>query len=439
MKKIGLFILIVFLGINVYGASEATLKNIRVNGKDCSCSGYECTIEASKKTATVTYELNDSEAKVDRLSGFSVDLDGLTTVVKIVVTNDKGEEKIENTYNITITLHEKSSDITLKTLKVNNEPITLLNDVFVYSYMAKYSDDKIVIDATTNDSNAKVKKEDEYKFDLDKSSMSIDFTVQAEDETTKTYRVVLKRGERPDTSLKSLKLDHGTIEFDKDKLEYEFTVDYSVNDLIIEAIANNDNASVKIEKEDLIVGENIIKIIVTNDKATSEYVLKVTREENKDKSIANIKSIKIKEYPKFDFEENVLDYTIKLRDIPEKLTIDAESKSSDGKVEIINNEKLEDGSKITIKNTLIETGIIREYTITILKDTEEVTSKTSIIIGIILVLLMIILMIILEIREKKNKRHLELTKILNLKRKKDKEKKEKEKTKKVEEDDLEII
>ena len=439
MKKMGLFILIVFLGINVYGTSEATLKNIRVNGKDCSCSGYDCTIEASKKTATVTYELNDSEAKVDRLSGFSVDLDGLTTVVKIVVTNDKGEEKIENTYNITITLHEKSSDITLKTLKVNNEPITLLNDVFVYSYMAKYSDDKIVIDATTNDSNAKVKKEDEYKFDLEKSSMSIDFTVQAEDETTKTYRVVLKRGERPDTSLKSLKLDHGTIEFDKDKLEYEFTVDYSVNDLIIEAIANSDNASVKIEKEDLIVGENIIKIIVTNDKATSEYVLKVTREENKDKSIANLKSIKIKEYPKFDFEENVLDYTIKLRDIPEKLTIDAESKSSDGKVEIINNEKLEDGSKITIKNTLIETGIIREYTITILKDTEEVTSKTSIIIGIILVLLMIILMIIFEIREKKYKRHLELTKILNLKRKKDKEKKEKEKTKKVEEDDLEII
>ena len=438
MKRICLFILIVFLGINVHATGEATLKNIKVNGKDCSCAGYDCTIEASKKTATVTYELNDSEATVDRLSGFSVDLDGLTTLVKIVVTNDKGEEKIENTYSINITLHEKSSDITLKTLKVNGDPITILTDVFVYSYMAKYSDEEIVIDAVTNDANAKIKVDETYKFPLDRSSISVDFTVVAEDETTKTYRVVAKRGERPDTSLQSLKIDHGTIEFNKDKLEYEFMVDYSVTDLIIEAIPNSEDASVKIEKEDLIVGENIVKIIVTNDKATSEYVLKVTREENKDKSIANLKSIKIKEYPKLDFEENVLDYTIKLRDIPEKLTIDAESISSDGKVEIINNEKLEDGSKITIRNTLIETGIVREYTITIIKSDEKETSKTSIIIGLIIVSLMTIIMIIVEIRDKKNQRHLELTKILNLRRKKERERKNKEQKKK-EEDELEII
>lgn len=436
MKKIILFILILFLGISVNAESEATIKNIKVNGKDCYCTSYDCVIEVDTRTAKITYDLADPDASVDRLSGFTVDLTGQLTVVKIVVTNDKSDDKIENTYNISITLHEKSSDITLKSLKVNDDDITLLKDVYVYNYMAKYSDDEIVINAILNDTNAKVTMEDKYSFPLDRSSQSIDFTVTAENGTNKNYRIVLMRGNKPDTFLKSLKVDHGNINFDKNILEYNFNVDYSVNELIIEAIANSEDATVKIEKDSLVVGENTIKIIVTNDKAVSEYILYVTREENKDKSLANLKSIKIKEYPNFDFEENVLDYTIKFKDIPSKLTITAESLSSDGKVEIIGNEDLDDDSKIIIKNTLIEAEIEREYTITLVLDEEKEHSKLSIIIGIVILVITMIVLFVLEIRERKNKRLSEITKILNLRRKKEKQK---NKVNKEKEDEIEII
>ena len=62
MKKIILFILILFLGISVNAESEATIKNIKVNGKDCYCTSYDCVIEVDTRTAKITYDLADPDA-----------------------------------------------------------------------------------------------------------------------------------------------------------------------------------------------------------------------------------------------------------------------------------------------------------------------------------------------------------------------------------------
>ena len=112
MKKLMFFILIIFLSINVFAEGEATIKNIKVNQISCACSGYDCEVEVDGDKATITYEVVDPDATVDRNSGFSVDLISQTTSIKIVVTNNKGEEKIENTYNLTINRHVKSDDFT---------------------------------------------------------------------------------------------------------------------------------------------------------------------------------------------------------------------------------------------------------------------------------------------------------------------------------------
>lgn len=437
MKKIILFlIMILFLSINVLAEGEATLKNIKVNGISCSCSGYDCEIEIDSDKATITYEVADIDANVDRNSGFSVDLISQTTGIKIVVTNDKGEEKIENTYNLTINRHEKSGDFTLKSLKVNDKDITLMPDVYSYAYEAEYSDEVIIVDAIANDNKAKVKVDKEYAFSLEKSSTYIEFTVTAENNESKTYSIVVKRGVMPDTTLKSLKIDKIDFTFNKSVLNYDLSVPYSVTDLLIEAIANADEATIKIEKDDLIVGENIVKIIVTNDMAVSEYVLKITREPNLDKSLANLKSLTIDEYDKLDFEENVLEYTLKFSDIPNELTIHATPISNDGNVEILNNKDLKDGSKVIIKNTLKETSVSREYLLTLVEEKGMVNNKKIILISIIVLVITIILLIILEIKDKKQKRLKRLNHILELKKKKMK-KENKKRTNK--EEELEVI
>ena len=438
--KIYMLIMIVFLAFSVKASGEATITNIKVNGVDCNCSGYDCKVEVDATTATISYELVDSKATVDRLSGFRIDLLSKVTTVKITVTNSENEEKIENTYNIDITKHEKNDDFSLKNLTVNGDKINLFDDVIVYSYVSEFDAEKIVIEATPNDSKAKIIKEKEYDFPLKDSSLAIDFTVSAESGKTATYRVVVSRGVKPDTTLKSLTVEPGNIKFDDKTFEYRFNVEYGVNEIIVDAVANNKDAEVDIVNEPLVVGENKITITVSSDKSKSEYVLYVTREENVDKSVANLKSLKILEYPKLDFEENVLDYVLYFKNIPEKLNITAKAKDENAKVTILDNEDLKEDSMITIKVTLEEeeNTISREYTLKLTTNAnmEEEDNKTVILICIIALVIAIIVLIIMEIHSKKKERRNYLKKIFELRHKHERKKKEE---KKPIEDEIEII
>ena len=438
------------LTFTVYAEGEATIKNIKVNGTACTCTGFDCAVDVSGSNATITYDLADPEAKVDRLSGFKVDLLSEATSIKLTVTNSAGEEKIENIYNLTINKLVEKRDLSLKSLKVNGETIKVAKDVVAYSYTCEYDVKTITIDATLNDQDSKIVKEDKYDFPLEEGSISIDFYAQPPNGERLDYRVVVTRNIKPDTTLKTLKINDKEIKLDEKEFNYDLTVDYSINELKIDAIPNNKDAKVDIEKKTLVVGENEVKITVTSDKTTSEYVLKVTREENVDKSIANLKELKIDEYKRFDFEENVLDYTLKFSSVPEKLTITAKPKDENGKVTITGNEKLKDGSKVVI-NVKVD-NISREYTIE-LKESKSIADNKSVILGCIIGLaITIIVLLILDIHSKKEEKRRYIKKIFDLrhkvesKRKEEKEKlkrklkiRTKEKEKKIDDDDIEII
>ena len=441
--KIYILIVIIFLAFSVKAEGEATIKNLKVNGTECTCSGYDCTVEVDATSATITYELVDSKAVVDRLSGFKVDLLSQLTTVKIVVTNSENEEKIENTYNIDITKHEKKNDFSLKSLSVNGEKIDIVSGIVVYSYTSEYDAEKIIIDAVANDKNAKVVKEKEYLFDLKEGSLAIDFKVLAENGESETYRVVVTRGVKPNTTLKSLIVEPGNINFDEKIYEYKFTVEYGINEIKVNAIPNNEDAKVDIVNEPLIVGENKITITVTSDKSKSEYVLLVTREENIDKSVANLKELNIEEYPKFDFEENVLDYTLSFSEIPKTLHIKAKAKDPTAEVTILNNENLKKDSKIIVRVNIKENNISRDYTLELSDKPKELhNNKKIVLISIIALSITIIILIILEIHSKKKAKRNYLKKIFELrhkiehKRKEEKKKKEKPSQK---EEELEII
>ncbi len=445
-KLILLFLLIcMFLQVNAEG--EATLKNIKVNGIECKCVEYNCEVEVDANSAIVSYGLVDSNATVDRQSGFSVDLSSTTTSIKITVTNTLNGEKVENTYTISIIKHEKSKDVSLKSLKVNGKDIKLLNDVIVYQYAAKYDEDKIVVSAEPNDSRAKIVSELSFEFDLDRSTESFDFDVKAENGDVTTYRIFAIREEKPDTSLKSLKINHGSITFSPKVLEYEFNVEYNINNISIEAIPNNNEATVKIEQNDLVVGENTIKIVVTNKKAESTYILKVTREENIDKSIANLKTLEISQYPNLEFDGNVLEYNLFFREIPSYLAIKTEAIDEDAKVEIINNKELEENDKVVVKVTLEDKNISREYVLNIVKKTFNGNNKTAILITAIILLITMIVLFVLEYSSKNKKKRETIKKIKEMNKKKEKLKKstktEVKKTvknvEKKEEEEIEII
>ena len=440
-----MFMLLSFTNVKAEG--EATLKNIKVNGNECNCVGTECSISLESDSATITYDLVDSNAKVDRLSGFKVDLLSEITTIKITVTNTVNDETSENIYNINITKLAKKNNLALKSLKVNGSAMKVSEEIISYNYDCDYDTKKIVLEIVPADANAKVIKENEYVFEDDAKSLSANFYIEINDERLE-YGVIATRKEKPDTTLKSIELDYGKIDFDEKTLEYELTVPYSVNELNVEAEANNEKAKVDIKNDSLVVGENEIVITVTSEKSKTEYKIKVIREENIDKSVANLKEITIDEYKKFDFDENVLEYTLSFNEIPKKLTIHAKSKDENSTISILQNEDLKDGSKVVVKNELNESKIAREYILTVKKQEGYKSNKKLVLISIIILIITMAILLFLEIRSRKKEKEQYLKKIFGLRKKVEKLKKEgkiiprvKRKNKKgsKEEEELEII
>ena len=423
--------MIMFFAFGVYADGEATIKNIKVNGTNCSCTGFDCVVTTTDSSATITYDLVDKDATVDRLSGFKVDLLSEATTIKLTVSNTIDEQKIENVYNITINKKVVESDLSLKSLTVNGSTIKVAKDIIVYSFNAEYDTKSIKLEVVPNDSKVTVIKEDVYDFPLEESSLSCDFSLKPASGEALSYRVVVTRNLKPDTTLKSLKINGKEIKLDDNKFDYDLTVEYSINELEIEAVPTNKEAKVDIDKKTLVVGENEVKITVSTDKTKSEYLLNITREENIDKSVANLKKLEIAGYKKFDFDENVLDYTLNFSSIPKKLTINAVAKDSEGKITITGNEELKDGSTIVVTNKL--NNITREYTLVIKESHNISDNKNIVLVALIGVIVAIIVLIILEIHSKKQEKKRYLKKIFDLRHKIEKKRKE-EKEKKVKDD-----
>ena len=442
--------MIMFFAFTVNAQGEATISNIKVNGTSCICSGYECVVDVTGSSATITYDLVDQEATVDRLSGFKVDLLSEMTTIKLTVSNSVGDQKIENVYNVTINKQAKENDLTLKSLRVNGETMKVGPEIVAFSYTSSYDAKTIIIDAVPTDSTAKVVKQDKYDFPIEDGSISIDFSVKPVSGEALDYRVIVTRGVKPDTTLKSLTINDREIELDEKEFNYEITVPYNINELKVGAVPSNKNAKVEVDSKTLIVGENETKITVTSDKTKSEYIIKVTREDNIDKSVANLKELSIDEYKKLDFEENVIDYTLRFNTVPKKLTIHAKPKDENGEVKIVGNENLVNGSKVIVQVKL--DNIIREYTL-LVKESSSMSDNKSVILGCIIGLIItIIVLIILEVKSRKKEKKEYLKKIFDLrhkverKRKEEKDKiknklkiKSKEKDKKINDDDIEII
>ena len=84
--------------------------------------------------------------------------------------------------------------------------------------------------------------------------------------------------QKKDSSLKNVTIEGSDFKFESGKAEYNITVDNDIEKLNIKYEANDSKAKVKLEGNDsLKVGENIIKLIVTNDNSTKTYTFKINR------------------------------------------------------------------------------------------------------------------------------------------------------------------
>lgn len=140
----------------------------------------------------------------------------------------------------------------------------------------------------------------------------------------KAYTILVTREGSNNNYIESLELHNGTLEpdFTKENQNYSVTVPYEIEELDLSVFLEDENASYVIIDNNLSVGENNVKIVVTAENGeTRTYTIHVTRE---DIISALLKDLKAKNYaltPEFnsyimtydilvDYEITSLDLTI---------------------------------------------------------------------------------------------------------------------------------
>lgn len=182
----------------------------------------------------------------------------------------------------------KSSNNYLSSLTVDGYKLSQEFDkqTVKYSIEQTITDESIKINATTDDSRAKVDGNGEVR--LQSGENEIEIVVTAENGLKRTYIIkVNKKVAGESLKLKSLSLV--AVENNKDKYEIEISPEFNkdiffyscevyndVNKIDIDLLTLDENTNVKIEGNDnLQEGENTITITVTSDNSDSSMYYKI--------------------------------------------------------------------------------------------------------------------------------------------------------------------
>lgn len=268
-------------------SSVNTLKTLSISKGSLSFSSdktsYNVEVDSSVDKVTINSALTDSKSRYTAgSSSFTKALQYGVNTVTITVQAENGATK---TYTIRITRKDdRSSDATLKDIKVGNNSVTLEKDKYDYEIKVDYEKTSIDVKALVNDSKAKVEVKGNYD-KLEVGENLIEITVTAENGEVKTYKLKVIRQKEDvklstDSSLKSLSIEGYDIDFSKNKKTYTITIGKE-NSLNIKAKANDSKAKVNILGNSLLEDGSSITIVVTAEDGTStEYTINIEKKKS---------------------------------------------------------------------------------------------------------------------------------------------------------------
>ncbi len=211
--------------------------------------------------------------------------------------------------------------------------------------------------------------------------------------------------------LSSLTVEQYKLEpdFSPDITEYSLTVGRDVENLVIEAVATDENATVEITGNNgLLLGENTVNIKVTAEDGTVRtYKINVTKVEQVGLKLSELTIENYVLTP--EFSSDIYEYTLNIGDISvTSLNIVANAVDENVNIEIVGNNDLKPGENIiTILVSSDEEDITTVYQIVVNIDesfTDQVVIDNSnmyIYIGIGIAVLILLIIIIVVVRKRR--------------------------------------
>lgn len=329
-------------------SNERTLKSLSIE----ECGG--CKLNPGFQTNLTVYNLTTTSNNI-RISAIAngnatVSGTGLKNLTKqqetfeIIVTSEAGNTK---KYKINVKKEEHlSSDNSLQSLTIDSGTLKPEFSSDITSYTATVEKEEVTIDAVATNSKAKISGIGKKTLEYGRNDFNI--VVTAEDGTAKNYLVVINRTDTRNSNayLKELTINGQKIGFEKDIVEYTYTVNSNINKLDIVALSELETSTVTITGNDnLQIGENEVIITVkAEDESAKEYKIIVTKEEIKEGTL--LQSLTIEGY-NINFNKSTFEYNITIKH-GSKLNIITIPANENYKVEILGNENLKNGSIIKI-------------------------------------------------------------------------------------------
>lgn len=232
---------------------------------------------------------------VDGITWYKIKYNGQTGYVSSAYLSTKTPE-VEPKETEQEKESNKSDNNNLKSLEIGAYDLTPEFDADVTEYSLKIDDtvDVLQITAEAEDEKADVKISGNDNLLLGENVIEIKVT--AEDESVKTYKINVTKGELPKVELETLTVEGYSItpEFESDVYEYELTInDVSIKELTLNVQAKDEDATIEIlGNENFELGKNIITILVKTgegeDEEVTTYQLIVNIEEPVQEVVAQI-------------------------------------------------------------------------------------------------------------------------------------------------------
>ena len=374
MKKILLFLGLLFLTINVYAEGDY-VKSIKIDLENLpgfssdNLGPYNYTVDSSKNKILIGYEYDRNIYDSEGIIG-DIDLNYGENRQEFTVINRENRED-RRTYVLLITrLDNRSSDNSLTSLMVGSSKV-ILSDSNNYDVTVDGKLTSVEIKATLPDKASFIsgygERIGDTALELKAEKTQVEIKVKAENGDIRTYNLNIIKSNylNNDATLKSLTIDGVDFSFKSDTYEYNLNVKYDITKVKINAIQNNDKAVVEYDSNvNLNIGENKIEIKVkAEDKSVKTYILNIIREEE----VPIVSDIKIKGID-FSFSPKTYNYKIEtdLKTLDFNITLSSETATT----EILNNDNLKNGS--TVKIRAKDNDKIVTYSFKIINKTEEV-------------------------------------------------------------------
>ena len=204
---------------------------------------------------------------------------------EILIKVSAENEKVK-TYTINISkADDRSSDNTLSSLTISPGSINFSKDKSSYTVDVENNVTSVTINATANDSKAKVKIDSPKELKEGENKCKV--IVTAENETTKTYTIIVNRKSKSSSTsepamnkttgiAKSIGVKGYDLNFDTNKTEYKIKTTDSSLDINVEL---EDGATYTVEGNENLVPGSIVKVIVKSKSGEEKiYTIKIEEE-----------------------------------------------------------------------------------------------------------------------------------------------------------------